>query len=99
MTRLEKIVQQLDPLLPAPCHVVTVTKLVLLEYPDSSMRQEVATDLDGMIKACQDLCRNFNNLRSHTASLEIENGNQHPFFYAGQIRNTGLPVEGCNCGN
>ena len=99
MSRFEELLQSMDPTMPAPCHHITAAGAVVLEYPPSPERDEAVATIAQMAAAQREVCRCFNNLRSLTATIESQNGNESPVFYVGNRLKPGdKPTPGCNCG-
>ena len=98
MKRLTDITAQIRTPIVRSCHFIETTLLVLDEYPSSPALEEVRATLHRMADAQRVICREYNNLRSLTGTLERERGVSEPRFYVGELRESGLPIGYCNCG-
>ena len=98
MTRLEAVITPLHQLYRQTCSPLGAAILVTNEYPPSQAREDVRQALVELATAQREICRSWNNVRARVATLEREQGNPSSAFYEGKIRQSGLPVEGCNCG-
>ena len=98
MTRLEELVAAMRAELTAQCRLVKAATMVLDESPPCPERDAVAAEIQAEAQSVIEACRHFNNLRSLVGTLERAIGNRNPQFYEGDLRASGLPIEGCHCG-
>lgn len=98
LTRLTTLINSMAPTLPPTCRHIKAALMVVAEAPACPARVQVEMGIREMARACREVCRTFNNLRSWTAALEREAGVPEPAFYEGEVRPPGeLPTPGCNC--
>ena len=98
MTRLEYVIFAMRAQLTAQCRLVKAAVMVLDELEASPERDAVSVELQAEGDSIAQACRHFNNLRSLVGTLERAGGNPNPQFYVGELRPSGLPIEGCHCG-
>jgi len=97
VTRIEQIIFAMRAELTAQCRLVKAAAMVLGESPDCPERDAVGAAIAAQAHAAREACRAYNNVRSLAGSLERAIGNHAPQFYEGDLRECGLPIDGCHC--